>query len=299
MPWLRNDDGFDNDPRIIGIARNRAEADRFLGIIVALMLYCARHKTDGFVPPLIVREHIRSPRLLALFTDPPGGRALLHPPGADCECLEGRTRPDGGDFYVHHYLKSNPSAAEYDLAAAKRDELRDRELLVAVRRRDRDRCRYCNARCTYADRRSGRGLVYDHVDPAIAAGAANLVVACRSCNSRKGKRTPAAAGMTLLPVPEQPADQPSTSARTNTETNLVGSDQTTHGPVRDGTGREPDPPPPAGDAGPDGHRDPVGPVPPRPSSRHPDPYRRTAITGPDPADHPGLPPPDPDEPWPR
>ena len=143
--WLRTDDGFDNDPMIVHIARNRGEADRFLGMITALMLYSARHKTNGFVPALIVREHVRSPRLLALFTDPPGGGpGLLHPRGTECECLDGRDWPAiGGDYMVHHYLRMNPSAEEYDVRRAKEAELRDRELQVAVRRRDGDRCRYC------------------------------------------------------------------------------------------------------------------------------------------------------------
>lgn len=320
MSWLRLDDGFDNDPAIVGIARTRVEADRFLGIIAALMLYCARHRTDGFVPALIVREHLRSTRLLQLLTDPPTGPGLLHPPGADCECLGGRMWPATGDFYVHHYLQFNPTRDEYDLASAKRAELRDRELHTAIRRRDHDHCRYCNVATSHADRRSSRGLVFDHVDPAIAAGAANLVVACRQCNSVKGNRTPAAAGMTLLPPWLQPTpDDSSWSARsslgedgtsrpvpveaptswqtndtTNNTTSDIASDPTTDAsPVRDGTGRAPDlSQPDAGPAGPGGHRDPIGPVPPRPSSQHPDPYRRTAITGPDPADHAGLPPPD-------
>jgi len=318
--WLRIDDGYDNDPMILNLSRNRGEADRILGMITALMLYCARHRTNGFVPELIVREHIRSPRMRALFTgSADGGPSLLHPRGTECECLEGRQWPATGVAYmVHHYLRFNPTAEEYDVKRAKEAELRDRELQVAVRRRDGDRCRYCGTPVQFADRRSSRGLVLDHVDPAVAAGAANLVVACRGCNSRKGARTPAAAGMTLLPAPvgtpgpvwtpnpwSDPADQ---TANLSTDqgddlqkTNWSPSGPTTHVPVRDGTGRETDPPPlrppaniptsrnPAGDAGPNGHRTQVGPAPPRPSSLHTDPYRRTAITGPDPADHAGLP----------
>jgi hypothetical protein len=346
MSWLRFDDGFNNDPAILHISRNRGEADRFLGMVTALALYCARHLTDGFLPALIVREHVRSARLLQLLTDPGEGvTALLHRRGADCECLEGIDWPNtGGDYFLHHYLKFNPTKAEYDVKRAKEAELRDRELIAAIRRRDRDRCRYCGVQTIYADRRSSRGLVVDHVDPAVAAGAANLVIACRGCNSRKGQRTPAAAGMTLLappdltglqgdlvpphsgqvstgpgwsaptsssapgPSPGRPADTDQaptsrpTNQPTNQPTNRSDPDPTTHVPVRDGTGRATDPAPPqrrtltppldAGPAGPAGHRDPTGPPPPRTSSRHPDPYRRQAITGPDPADHAGLPDPD-------
>jgi 5-methylcytosine-specific restriction endonuclease McrA len=68
---------------------------------------------------------------------------------------------------------------------------------VRVRRRvlarDGGQCRYCGldaARC----------LTLDHVQPRALGGAdtvENLVVACRECNLRKGKRTPEQAGMTL------------------------------------------------------------------------------------------------------
>lgn len=62
----------------------------------------------------------------------------------------------------------------------------------AVFARDGSRCRYCGAT---------KRLSLDHVKPRIQGGddaADNLVVACRSCNSRKGGRTPEEAGMVLL-----------------------------------------------------------------------------------------------------
>ena len=61
--------------------------------------------------------------------------------------------------------------------------------------RDGRICRYCG---------TTELLTIDHVVPRIQGGgdeAANLVVACKSCNSRKGGRTPKQAGMTLLPIP--------------------------------------------------------------------------------------------------
>ncbi len=60
--------------------------------------------------------------------------------------------------------------------------------------RDGNRCRYC---------RSTEDLTLDHLIPPKKGGSQqddNLVTACRSCNSRKGQRTPAAAGMVVLPI---------------------------------------------------------------------------------------------------
>lgn len=62
--------------------------------------------------------------------------------------------------------------------------------------RDHYRCRYCGEH---------QDLGIDHVipvtDPDSSNDPSNLVTCCRSCNSRKGSRTPEAAGMALRPEP--------------------------------------------------------------------------------------------------
>jgi hypothetical protein len=75
--------------------------------------------------------------------------------------------------------------------------LRDLPKSLEVRLRDGDECRYCGKTVNFADRKSNRGGQLDHVDP----DGEELVVSCRGCNRRKASRTPAEAGMDLLPVP--------------------------------------------------------------------------------------------------
>jgi 5-methylcytosine-specific restriction endonuclease McrA len=64
--------------------------------------------------------------------------------------------------------------------------------------RDGHRCAYCR----------GRADSVDHVVPRSRPGGvhawSNLVAACRSCNGRKGNRTPEEAGMPLLSRPFEP-----------------------------------------------------------------------------------------------
>lgn len=67
-----------------------------------------------------------------------------------------------------------------------------------IKARDGDRCRYCGKTVNWADRRSGDGATYDHVVPGGPETDENIVVACRSCNTAKGGRTPEEAGMELL-----------------------------------------------------------------------------------------------------
>ncbi len=71
-----------------------------------------------------------------------------------------------------------------------------------VLHRDGFRCQYCGARPP------ARETTFDHVLPRSRGGGTcweNIVVACRSCNGRKGGRTPAEAGMKLRRAPVQPA----------------------------------------------------------------------------------------------
>lgn len=68
-----------------------------------------------------------------------------------------------------------------------------------ILRRDRYTCQYCG--------RQGGDLTVDHVLPRSRGGRRvweNLVTACRSCNLRKGDRTPEEAGMRLLRPPKPP-----------------------------------------------------------------------------------------------
>jgi hypothetical protein len=68
-------------------------------------------------------------------------------------------------------------------------------------RRDRMICAYCGERIAPAD------LTRDHVTPRARGGKdvwSNVVAAHRSCNTRKGCRTPEEAGMPLLYVPYEP-----------------------------------------------------------------------------------------------
>lgn len=67
--------------------------------------------------------------------------------------------------------------------------------------RDGFQCQYCGKRPSHRD------LNVDHVLPRSRGGAdswENLVVSCRLCNLKKGRRTPAEAGMTLARPPHRP-----------------------------------------------------------------------------------------------
>jgi 5-methylcytosine-specific restriction endonuclease McrA len=67
----------------------------------------------------------------------------------------------------------------------------------AVFARDHHRCQYCGAAAENLDHVVPRSRGGDHTWE-------NVVAACRSCNTRKGDRTPREAGMTLQAAPRAP-----------------------------------------------------------------------------------------------
>lgn len=71
--------------------------------------------------------------------------------------------------------------------------------------RDEHRCQYCG------QGRPSSQLSLDHVVPRSHGGKTtweNIVCSCLPCNSRKGGRTPAQAGMKLLTNPSKPSGSP-------------------------------------------------------------------------------------------
>lgn len=82
--------------------------------------------------------------------------------------------------------------------------LRDQEIRFtrhSIYLRDQGRCQYCGRRFNMRD------LTYDHVIPRTRGGTAsweNIVTCCRSCNLRKGGKTPQEAEMSLIRTPKRP-----------------------------------------------------------------------------------------------
>jgi 5-methylcytosine-specific restriction endonuclease McrA len=76
--------------------------------------------------------------------------------------------------------------------------------------RDGFQCQYCGRRPHQRD------LNIDHVIPRSRGGAdtwENLVISCRACNLKKGRRTPPEASMVLLRIPQAPRWSPATQIR--------------------------------------------------------------------------------------
>ena len=89
----------------------------------------------------------------------------------------------------------------FDRMPRTRIRLSRRNLLL----RDDHQCQYCGVRPGV------RHLNVDHVRPRSRGGPhswENLVISCRTCNLRKGQRTPEEAGMKLVRRPQRPRWSP-------------------------------------------------------------------------------------------
>lgn len=123
----------------------------------------------------------------------------------ECEFLE---NSDGLRIHDHYeYIGRFIDVREEE--AARSREMREAYAdgtIERVRARDGDICRYCGVEVSWRDRRGKSGATYDHVDPSGPSTTENLVVCCRSCNSKKRERTLKQAGLKLSQI--EPRSEP-------------------------------------------------------------------------------------------
>lgn len=179
---------------------------------------------------------------------------LWHTRGHKC----GRCEPvAAGSWLFHDWSQFGYGTAEQiKTKRAKSKELKEPAIVAAVWARDCldpakptvAACRYCATEVRRHDRKSPVRPHLDHVDPNLATGAANIVVACEICNRHKANRRPEEAEMVLLPAPtrkrgkaavspsaagtNQPDQPPNqlgpTTDKSNTESVLVRADGRAH-----------------------------------------------------------------------
>lgn len=197
--WAKFDDGYFKNRKI------RRVCGQSMLMHMTAIIHCAGAESDGF----FLKDD------LALIA----AEAKIQIADAERlaqELVKENLFHDLGDRYeVHDFLKYNPSHEELEEkrnAASERSEMRsDAALMGRVKSRDRGMCRYCGIVVDWHNRRGPIGGTYDHVIPISQggdSGYSNVVVCCRSCNSKKGDRTPAQSGMNLLESGILPVREP-------------------------------------------------------------------------------------------
>ena len=198
MPWLRVGDTAASHPVVLR-ALELPQADERLkmelfGFAALAASMSASHKSDYIV-------ELGTIRAIAGFTR---AEELIKAAIA-CGYFEEISK-DGNTAYkllddpelFHMRLKE-----EIDWENRRKNDNRNPALTVPVRLRDGDACRWCGRVVYWKDRKSARGATYDHLHPSKGAETpADMVVACKSCNSsRKDNKDWSG---TLLPAPMKP-----------------------------------------------------------------------------------------------
>ncbi|MGH8575600.1 MAG: HNH endonuclease [Gammaproteobacteria bacterium] len=195
------------------LTRLRLKRDQLQASYWRMSLETAAQRDDGYLTLAAALACCEDePWILkALTTAACGKPPLVHRRGDSCSarnCI-GDSPPwtEGYQFRICAFLKRNPSRKEVERNQAQRKDLRDPVLRAYLFDRDVC-CRYCRSGPL---KRKGMGNakdhrrspVIEHVDPDRDAlpDRSNAVLACRACNEYKGRRTPAEAGIDLLPEP--------------------------------------------------------------------------------------------------
>lgn len=105
---------------------------------------------------------------------------------------------DDPDF-LHLRLK-----AEIDFEKQRKNDNSNTALIIPVRLRDGDACRWCGRVVNWGERGSARAGTYDHLEPGNAATIETYIVACKGCNSARGNGTNSGFNQELRPVPTEP-----------------------------------------------------------------------------------------------
>lgn len=187
MPWFPVDDAFHGHPKA------RKAGFEAIGLWTICGSYCMAYLTDGFVSESWVREK-------------PRGTTLAKRLVAAGLWTRGENDGEPG-FWFHDWkddCRKTNILADRRASAARQEVARNPQLRSAIRDRDGDSCRYCGTPVEWHNRRGPTGGTYDHVIPNGGTTINNLVVCCRGCNSRKGRRAPEQAGMKLRPLEPNP-----------------------------------------------------------------------------------------------
>ena len=201
MPWLKVSDTAAQH-RIVWRALEIPGASMqsmwsLFGQVLALAVEAAAFKTDY----IIERGSILK------FTGTPEAAERFIAEATFCGYLTGEVPLDDGRIayrlvedqdLFHMRLRE-----EIDWENRRRNDTRKTSLIVPIRARDGDACRWCGHVVWWGDRKGGRGATYDHLNPGVPAETPeDMVVACRSCNS--SRKDNAGWAVDLLPAPSAP-----------------------------------------------------------------------------------------------
>ena len=205
MPWLRMGDTAANHPIALAVLEDPAADDRLLNEVFGFVTRCAlqstAHLTDYMISrgtAIAIGGHSRVWSLLDAAID----AGYLAPAKWNVDGIERDAYKllDDPDF-IHMRTRD-----EIEWERQRKTDNSNPALIVPVRLRDGDACRYCGLVVDFRPgQRKGRiAGTYDHREPGKQATIETYVVSCRACNAKRGDNPNADASTPLLPEPTKP-----------------------------------------------------------------------------------------------
>ncbi|MFM9430042.1 5-methylcytosine-specific restriction endonuclease McrA [Arthrobacter sp. MP_2.3] len=204
MPWARVGDTAANHPTALAVLEHQLADERIVNELFGFVMRCstqsAAHTTDYLVNRGTAIQmaggmsRANDLLMLAIYAGYMVEQTFIE---------EGITRTgykiiDDPDF-IHLRTK-----AELDWERQRRNDTARPELVIPVRLRDGDGCRYCSKVVRWGAQNGRLGGTYDHRTPGKqAANERDLVVACRACNAGRKDNPNADQDYPLQSVPDQ------------------------------------------------------------------------------------------------
>lgn len=207
MPWLKVGDLAADHPIALAVLENDDADERIVNELFGFAARCATlaaaHETDYIVPMGTARQIAGISRANALIDMAVRAGYFTRVEHEGKPALKLHEDPEGNLFNM--ILKS-----ERAWKKQRDSDRRNPEVLVPVRQRDGDACRWCGKVVNWLNRKGNTGATYDHLRPGQAATVDTYVVACKACNSARKE------GLhwkeRLMDPPQQPYYGPQTVA---------------------------------------------------------------------------------------
>lgn len=210
MPWGRIGDTAAHHPTVLAVLEHEDSDDRIVNELFGFVLRCATqsaaHLTDYVINRGTAVSVAGASRAKALldFGIYAGYLVEMETLGEDGHTRKVYKVIDDPDF-IHIRTKE-----EVEWERQRKSDNSDPALIVPVRLRDGDACRYCGMVVSWKARKGRLAGTYDHRVPGQKATVDTYVVCCGSCNAGRGKDPAADELHPLLPVPNKPYFSPHT-----------------------------------------------------------------------------------------
>lgn len=198
MPWLRSGDDAAMYPKLLSVVAN-ANFDGRLINEVAGFLWRSATQSANFITDYVLdigTAYTLAGDRLGVLTDACVQAGLMEV--VDMNGVRGWKIIEDPEFL---HMKTEEEIA---WERQRKQDNGNPALIIPVRLRDGDACRYCGKVVKWTARKGKLAGTYDHREPGQAATVDTLVVCCGECNAKRGNDQDADSRVPLLPKPVPP-----------------------------------------------------------------------------------------------